>query len=920
MLKTTAVRRVRDHVALLVAAALVLTWTAAWTLSRGTPAADAVVAVGLPVAVACAVGAGLLSLRWRTGADRWAWALICAGVLTWGTNAVLIDWRSWSAELVVSDGASRLGWVLLVTTVATGTAAFALLLSRSNTTSGVLRDALDSALLTAVGCSVVWHLSLSPSAATSGVHASAPAVVAVTAELLVAAVAIHTGVRTRGRDPRLVTVCAAAATLVLGDVGAAVTVLRGDPRWDDVTAWAWLTSMALMAAAAGHRPGRDGAAAVDDRPVLSGGALPCAAALLALASAAPAAVSGQQAGPASSWLHVTVLTLLLVRCLLLAHDGDRLTRGLGARITERTRQVASEERRFASLVVHGSDLVLVVDGAGAVTYASPSAERTTGIPGEALVGRPVTDVLTVEDPAALARVLRTVAAGGPPRHLRLSVRHTTGRTLTLDTTLTGLVEHDAVQGTVVNAHDVTEAVRLAEELSRQAFSDALTGLPNRALFKDRLEHALRSRGSRSEVQVCYLDLDGFKAVNDTLGHGAGDELLVLVAERLLAAVRQGDTVARMGGDEFAVLLDETSGEQDAERLAQRVCDAVRRPFTVRDVEVSIATSIGLASTATAGRDAEQLMRSADLAMYQAKAARQGGYALYHPQMHDQLLHRVQLEADLRRVVAEGQFRVVYQPLVDMGDGGVSGVEALVRWDHPERGVVSPASFIPLAESTGLIDAIGAFVLREACGQVATWRAEVPGAETMRLSVNLSGHQLEDPHLVGAVVAVLDETGMPATSLVLEVTESLLVDQDDTTLATLNALRALGVRLAIDDFGTGYSSLSYLHRLPVDILKIDKSFVDRLTADGDLSLVDAILSMAAMLDLTTVAEGVEHEHQRAALAAQGCTTGQGYHFSPPVDARDLPGLVTGALAATPGPGPRAADPAGATSPTGTEVAR
>ena len=366
-----------------------------------------------------------------------------------------------------------------------------------------------------------------------------------------------------------------------------------------------------------------------------------------------------------------------------------------------------------------------------------------------------------------------------------------------------------------------------------------------------------------------------------------------MAERLRGAVREGDTVARLGGDEFAVLLDEGVELDEAEQLARRTCEVVGQPFTVRGRQVHVGASAGLASTRTAGRDAELLMRAADLAMYEAKSTRKGGYAVYAPHMHEALVERVQLETDLRAAVEQGQFRVVYQPLVDMGDGGVSGVEALVRWHHPSRGVLGPATFIPLAETTGLIDAIGAHVLREACQQVATWRAEVPGAEAMRLSVNLSGHQLEDPHLVEAVVAVLAETGLPATSLVLEVTESLLVDQDETALASLNALRDLGVRLAIDDFGTGYSSLSYLHRLPVDILKIDKSFVDRLTADGDASLVDAILSMAATLDLTTVAEGVEHEHQRAALAAQGCGTGQGYHFSPPVDARDVPDLVTGA---------------------------
>jgi len=484
----------RGRASLLVAAVLVAGWSTAWVVTRETSSADAVVAVGLPVAVGCGAGAALLSLRWRTGADRVAWALMCTGLLTWACVASTAGWRSLGAELLVSGTPSALVTGLIAVTVVTGTSAFALFLRPVNTTAGLLRDGLECALLAAAGGTAVWHL-VEAAASTSGVRATAVSTAVVVADLLVLATALHTGVRTRRRAPRLSALCALTLLVVGCDLAGTVLLLLGGPGWGDAMAWAWLLAAAGLVVTASRPPAR-GPAPEEGHPALGGAVLPCTAALLALASAAPATLDGQHTGATSAWLHVTLMALLVARCSLLVLDGDRLTRGLGERVEERTREVASAERRFASLLAHGSDLVLVVDGGGAITYASPSAERTTGVPADLLLGRPLRSALDATDPAALAEALRSVSTGGGARRtLRLAARHATGRALTLDVTVTGLLDDAAVRGTVVNVHDVTEAERLADELSQQAFSDALTGLPNRALFKDRLEHALRSRGT-----------------------------------------------------------------------------------------------------------------------------------------------------------------------------------------------------------------------------------------------------------------------------------------------------------------------------------------------------------------------------------------------------------------------------------------
>jgi diguanylate cyclase (GGDEF)-like protein len=432
--------------------------------------------------------------------------------------------------------------------------------------------------------------------------------------------------------------------------------------------------------------------------------------------------------------------------------------------------------------------------------------------------------------------------------------------------------------------------RLQEELAHQAFHDSLTGLANRALFKDRVEHALtRLQRRRRPLAVFFLDLDRFKAINDSFGHASGDALLIAVSRRLRDCVRAEDTVARLGGDEFAVLVENLAGDAEVRIVADRVKEAFRDPIVIDGRELAVAASIGIALSEAGAETADDLLRNADLAMYRAKAAG-GGARQYIPEMHAGMIERLELESDLRQALAREQLYLVYQPIVDLQTGRLSGAEALLRWQHPTRGVVSPADFIPVAESSGMIVPIGEWVLRQACRDARRWD-EIPGGEALSVSVNLSGRQLQTSELPSVVPHALLEAGLAPGRLTLEMTESVLIDRSDEMLALLHELRRIGVRLAIDDFGTGYSSLSYLHRFPVDIVKVDRSFVESLTGEADeISLAESIIRIGQGLRVTTVAEGIEDTTQLEALQRLGCDHGQGYHFARPMSAADFEAYI------------------------------
>jgi diguanylate cyclase (GGDEF)-like protein len=415
----------------------------------------------------------------------------------------------------------------------------------------------------------------------------------------------------------------------------------------------------------------------------------------------------------------------------------------------------------------------------------------------------------------------------------------------------------------------------------EARHDALTGLPNRGVFVERLTARLSPGGGPGETAILFLDLDRFKTVNDSLGHSAGDALLVEVARRLGGCVRPVDTVARLGGDEFVVMIEEVSGVESACSAARRILEALREPITISGRSVFATGSLGLV-VARAGRDTvEGVLRGADLAMYQAKAEGGGRVHIYHPELNERMMRQVQLEAELRSAIERGEFRVLYQPIVDLQSGRITAFEALVRWHHPLRGTVSPVEFIPLAEETGLIVPIGTWVLEQACEQALLWEAG-DGGEPIGVHVNLSVRQFQQPGLVELVEHVLRRVGLPASRLTLEITESVVVHDTAAAIGRLAELRSLGVRIAIDDFGTGYSSLSYLKRFPVDIVKIDRSFVQSLGESArDAALARAIIELARTLRLRTVAEGIETRRQLVTLCQLGCPEGQGFYFARPL---------------------------------------
>jgi diguanylate cyclase (GGDEF)-like protein len=443
-------------------------------------------------------------------------------------------------------------------------------------------------------------------------------------------------------------------------------------------------------------------------------------------------------------------------------------------------------------------------------------------------------------------------------------------------------------GWVATHEDITEQRRYEERIAHMALHDGLTDLPNRTLLNERLEQALARAKPGEIVAIHLLDLDHFKNVNDTLGHAVGDKLLNAVAGRLRALVEETDTVARMGGDEFAIVQAAIHDPTDAAMLATRIMDAVAQPYDIDGHHVTVATSIGIAVGRADGVDASQLIRDADLALYRSKSEGRGTFRFFEPGMDVQIQARRALERDLRNALSSGQLELHYQPFLNLARNDITGVEALIRWRHPERGMIPPGDFIPLAEEIGLILPLGEWAIRQACAAAATWPAG------LRVAVNLSPAQFKSPGLVQVVISALAASGLAPERLELEITENILLENSEATLATLFQLREMGVRIAMDDFGTGYSSLSYLQTFPFDKIKIDRAFVKDITHNaGSRNIVRAVTAMAKGLGMETTAEGVETHEQLEAVKAEGCTEMQGFLLSRPLPADEIAKLLEAA---------------------------
>jgi diguanylate cyclase (GGDEF)-like protein/PAS domain S-box-containing protein len=549
---------------------------------------------------------------------------------------------------------------------------------------------------------------------------------------------------------------------------------------------------------------------------------------------------------------------------------------MAGQLDEKDEALLGRERRLTALVENASDGILVIGIHGDINFATPSFREY--VDGERVGTTQLTEIVHPEDLDRVRAAWNRAVAGSHGSTLeveaRLQRRDSDWRHVWVK--LTNRFGDAAVAGMVLNLTDVSERHEYEQQLTFQALHDPLTGLANRVLLRQRLDRSAATPGARRVNSILYLDFDDFKRINDTQGHQAGDDFLVAMAERLVASVRPEDTVARLGGDEYAVLM-EGADSRAAVVASERVLTALHRPLRLAGKEVAPRASVGIASAVAGATSPETLLADADLAMYFAKREGKAQYQVFSPAMRSDLLDRLQLGEDLRAAIDSGEIEVNYQPIVDMHSGSIVGAEALARWHHPTRGWVGPAEFIPLAEELNLAERIDAMVLRQACTQGRAWTDA--GLPSLRMAVNLSGGNLANADLVETVARTLEETGFSPANLELELTEGVAIAESDAVLATLDNLKALGLRLAIDDFGTGYSALSRLRNLPFDTLKVDKVFVDELAAiNPGPTLAESILDMARVLGLKVVAEGVETSSQVDFLRRRGCDFAQGYLFS------------------------------------------
>jgi len=595
--------------------------------------------------------------------------------------------------------------------------------------------------------------------------------------------------------------------------------------------------------------------------------------------------------PVVFWSLLVVIGLVVVRQFLTLNDNLALNRQLAINAAELTKS----HEHFRSLVQNSSDVITQIDRDGLIRYQSGSVERILGYSEAELVGKPFGDLVHDDDRLQVLRKIdEAINIEGLPLAVECRLRRKDDSYCSAEITITNLLGLPAVRGLVLNTRDVSERKTLEEKLTHQAFHDPLTDLPNRAAFRIHLDHALY--GNREgQIAVLFLDLDDFKAVNDTLGHDIGDKLLAAVGARIASTLRPGDTVARLGGDEFAVLLKNMEEEEIAARVAERITRQFIAPFGIDGKQIAIHASIGIAGLVSGEEAAEELIRNADVAMYIAKSKGKARYVEYDASLASAALHLLELEADMPRALAEKQFVLHYQPVVMLESGAIHSAEALLRWNHPELGLLSAPDFIAVAERSGLIVELGRWALQQAARDARRWQVRYPSTPLMGISVNLYGRQLQRPELVPEVMDAIDAAGLDPQSLILELSESVLMGDGQAVGQVLQGLRERGFRLALDDFGAGYSSLGRLRDFSVDILKMDRSFVAGIgngLTDG--AILRAIIGIANTLGLMTIAEGIERPEQLAALNAMGCHAGQGVYLSNTVDFEGMEALLASCI--------------------------
>ena len=833
--------------------------------------------------VATALALQLATRRDLPRRQRMAWQLIVVGGLMTALSDTLwvyvenITKQDPSGNLV-----ANLGYLAFYPAML---AAFLLFPEGLRSRRDALKFGLDVATVVIAGTMAVWYFVIAPL-----VHAHHPSVAAFWLALsypvgdLLLLMGLATILLRYPRGPRrmpIMLLALSVAAMLFADVVWADQSLSGEYEAGHVQDLFYLVQYVAFAVAVAEERRRLRHGPVADLRPAPGAFTPLPYVAVFGGYALLVGVTWGKLNPDALPLVVgaVLLTMLVVaRQIVALKENMRL---------DHERSLLAGEKRFKSLVQHASDVVSIIDTDWKIRFASPSVVATLGYVPASLLGRSAVDLVHPDDVPDLKARLKYVL-GEPNRtvigHWR--IRHGNGHWVQMDNTATNLLGDENIRGLVLTSRDITERVTLEAQLTHQAYHDSLTGLANRALFQKRLNEALdRFRLGGRVLAVLLIDLDEFKGVNDTYGHAFGDEVLRLSAGRILSSVRGEDTAARLGGDEFCILLEGVKDEVDPFGIANRLAQAFLPPFGVEGHEIVATASVGVA-LAAGEQTAEELQRNADLAMYLSKSRGRGRAEMFQPSLHAALVDKLELQADLRQALASDQLTVFYQPIHDLETGTVAGCEALIRWMHPTRGLIQPGIFVPIAEETGQIGEIGLWTLTRACREFRQATSWIDGS-ALRLSVNLSGRQLQLPTLVDDVQQALVDSALAPGQLVLELTESMLLDQMDIAVRVMDRLRVLGIGLAIDDFGTGYSSLSYLQRLPIDVLKIDRTFVEQLGSDpGAAAVTRAILAMASTMSLRTVAEGVETAEQIAHLRQLGCHFGQGFFYGRPMTASDF----------------------------------
>jgi diguanylate cyclase (GGDEF)-like protein/PAS domain S-box-containing protein len=826
--------------------------------------------------------------RFRAGREsdriRRFWLWLSASAFAWATGQIVWSYFELIAHRPVPfPSAADMGFLLAVPSAAV---AFAYLLPQKIAPVARARIAVDALIVAASSLFVGWFVLLGTLFEAGHGRPVANQVVGLAyplGDLIIFALVILAASHFSTRRVPFGLIAAALLSIAVSDGAYAYLTTNGHHAAGNVVDTGWVLGYLLLALAAFSPEASASRDVAPDHAHDWRGWLPYPTVLLCATFILVHAIQGTALRGLLLWSAIVLFLAITVRQLVVLRENHDLTRGLEQTVTDRTAQLRRSEERLQTVIQHVSDVISVVNRSGQLLSVSSSVRDLLGYRPDELIDVNILSFVHPDDVALLEVFLTDMAgATAPTAHLEVRMRHRSGTWRYTETAGSDLTEDPVLQGIVLTTRDVTERRQLEEQLTDQAFHDSLTGLPNRALFGDRLEHAV-SRSTRigNPLAVLFIDLDDFKAVNDTLGHREGDELLRYIAAELAMCVRHSDTVARLGGDEFAVLMEDATVKEALE-AADRIQYRLRQPIMVQGSEIVVSASVGVAATNELVAEGAELMRNADIAMYSAKTDGKARYKLFESAMHSRVVERSALLTDLRHALPRGEMEVCFQPIVELASLDPCGFEALVRWRHPDRGMIDPIEFINLAEQTGLIVAIGEFVLAEACRQLVEWDHAGIGSEELTVSVNVSGRQLAAPDLVATVQRVLEASGLAPGRLTLELTESMLLDDVDTSTEQLQALKELGVRLAIDDFGTGYSSLSYLRCLPVDFLKIDRSFIESLDGEAAAAdLVRAIIDLGQRLQLTTVAEGIETPEQAGFLTGAGCRLAQGFYFSRPL---------------------------------------